>query len=65
MLKLIQTQNQILVFCKDGIKVISGNVPITGAVFQLLSDGKHQEGAEKLLGSYGNAMSQNKSELSK
>lgn len=30
MLKLNQTQNQILVFYKDGIKVTSGNVTITG-----------------------------------
>lgn len=63
MLKLNQTQNQILVFYRDGIKVISGNVPITGAVFQLLSNGKHQDGAEKLLASYGSAMSHNKSKL--
>lgn len=39
MLTLSQTQNQILVFYEDGIKVTSGNVTITGAVFQLLPNG--------------------------
>lgn len=65
MLKLNQTQNQVLVFYKDGVKVISGNVTITGTGFQLLSNGKHQDAAEKLLASYGCAMSHNKSKLSK